>query len=82
MTKILMFLMRNSMREASRMKLQFVPEHLYISRFFGAPLLKCIYYWIHFYHSILIMVLSYVYKYDRFLFFDTLPNALCCSTLI
>ena len=28
------------------------------------------------------MVLSYVYKYDRLLFFDNVPNALCCSTLI
>ena len=28
------------------------------------------------------MLQSYVYKYDRFLFFNNLPNALCCSTLI
>ena len=28
-TKILMFLMRRSMREASRLKLHFVSEHLY-----------------------------------------------------
>ena len=72
-----MFLMRHSMLEASRLKLQFVPEHLYIS-----PLLKFFYQWIYFYHSILIMVLSYVYKYARFPLFDTLPNVLCCSTLI
>ena len=60
----------------------FVPEHLYISRYFGARLFQFIHYRIHFYHAILIMVLSYVYKYDMFLFFNTLPNALCCSTLI
>ena len=39
-TKTLMFLMRRSMREASRLKLQFVSEHLYFSRFLGTPLLK------------------------------------------
>ena len=81
-TKNLMFLMRHSMREASRLKLQFVPEHLYISRFLGVAISKFIYQWIHFYHSVLIMVLSYVYKYDMFLFFDNLPNALRCTTLI
>ena len=81
-TKNLMFLMCHPMREASRLKLQFVPEHLYISRFLGAPLLKFICYWIHFHGAILIMVLRYVYKYDRFPSFDTLPNALCCSTFI
>ena len=81
-TKNLMFLMRHYRRETSRLKPQFVSEHLYFSRFLGAPLLKFIYYWIHFYHSILIMVLRYVYKYDRFLFLDNLPNALCCSALI
>ena len=32
-TEMLIFLMRRSMREASRFKLQFVPEHLYFSRF-------------------------------------------------
>ena len=32
-TGTLMFLMRRSMREASRLKLQFVLEHLYVSRF-------------------------------------------------
>ena len=37
---------------------------------------------IHLYHAILIMVLSYVYKYDRVPFFDNLPNASCCSTII
>ena len=42
-TKNLMFLMRHSMREASRLKLQFVPEQLYISRFLGALLLKIFY---------------------------------------
>ena len=41
-TKKLMFLMRHSMREASRLKLQFASEHLYFSRFLGAPLLKFI----------------------------------------
>ena len=38
--KTLMFLMRRSMREASRLNLQFVPEHLYFSRFLGTPLLN------------------------------------------
>ena len=41
-TKNLMFLMRRSMREASRLKLQFVSEHLYFSSFFGTPLLNFI----------------------------------------
>ena len=81
-SKSLMFLVRHSMREASRLKLQFVPEHLYISRFLGAPLLKVIYYWIPFYHSSMIMLQSYVYKYDRFLSVDNVPNALCSSTVI
>ena len=39
-TETLMFLMRRSMREASRVKLQFVPEHLYFSRLFGTPMLN------------------------------------------
>ena len=81
-TETLMFLMRRSMREASRLKLQFVPEHLYFSRFLGTPLLQLIRYKVDLYHAILIMVLSYVYKYDRVPFFDSLPNASCCSTLI
>ena len=42
MTEDLMFFMRCSMREASRLKLQFVPEHLYFSRFLGTPLLQFI----------------------------------------
>ena len=41
-TETSMFLMLRSMREASRLKLQFVPEHLYFSRFLGTPLLKFI----------------------------------------
>ena len=41
-TETLMCLMRRSMREASRLKLQFVPEHLYFSRFLGTHLLKFI----------------------------------------
>ena len=41
-TEILMFLMRRSMREASRLKLKFVPEQLYPSRFLGTPLLQFI----------------------------------------
>ena len=41
-TETLMFLMRRSMREASRLKLQLVPEHLYFSRFLGTPLLQFI----------------------------------------
>ena len=41
-TETLMFLMRRSMREALRLKLQFVPEHLYFSRFLGTPLLQFI----------------------------------------
>ena len=41
-TETLVFLMRRSMREASRLKLQFVPEHLYFSRFLGTQLLKFI----------------------------------------
>ena len=81
-TETLMFLVRRSMREASRLKLQFVPEHLYFSRFLGTPLVKFICYYIHLYHAILIMALSYLYKYDRVPFFDNLPNASCCSTLI
>ena len=81
-TKTLMFLMRRSMRETSRLKLQFVLEHLYFSSFLDTPLLNFIGQYIHLYHAILIMVLSQVYKYDRFLFFGNLPNALCCSTLI
>ena len=39
-TETLMFLMRRSMCEASHLKLQFVPEHLYFSRFLGTPLLQ------------------------------------------
>ena len=69
-TKISMFLVCHSMREASRLKLQFVLEHLYFSRFLGAPLLKFIYEWNLFYHSILIMLRRYMYKNDRFLFLD------------
>ena len=41
-TKTLMFLMRRSMCEASRLSLQFVPEHLYFSRILGTPLLQFI----------------------------------------
>ena len=41
-TKHLMFLMRHSMREGSRLKPHFAFEHLYSSRFLGAPLLKFI----------------------------------------
>ena len=41
-TETLIFPMRCSMREASRLKLQFVPEHLYFSRFSGTPLLQFI----------------------------------------
>ena len=41
-TETLMFLMRRSMREASRMKLQLLPEHLYFSSFPGTQLLKFI----------------------------------------
>ena len=43
---------------------------------------KCFFQRIHFYHAILIMVQSYLYEYDRFLFSDNLPSELCCSTLI
>ena len=39
-TETLMVLMRRSMREASHLKLQFVPEHLYFSRFLCTPLLN------------------------------------------
>ena len=42
MPETLMFLMLRSMREASRLKLQFVLEKLYFSRFLGTPLLKFI----------------------------------------
>ena len=42
MTETLMFLMRRSMRDASRLKLQFVPEHLYFSGFLGTQLLNFI----------------------------------------
>ena len=41
-TRNLMFLMRRSMREASRLKLHFVSEHLYFSSFLGIPLLNLI----------------------------------------
>ena len=41
-TETLMFFMRRSMREVSRLKLQFVPEHLYFPRFLGTPLLQFI----------------------------------------
>ena len=41
-TETLMFLMRRSMREASRLKLQFVPEHLYFSSFLGTQWLNFI----------------------------------------
>ena len=41
-TKTLMFLVRRSMREASRLKLQLVSEHLYFSSFLGTPLLNFI----------------------------------------
>ena len=39
-TKILMFLMRRCMREASRLKLHFVSGQLYFSSFLGTPLLN------------------------------------------
>ena len=42
-TKNLLFLMRHSLREASRMKLKFVAEHFYISRFTGVAISKFIY---------------------------------------
>ena len=42
MTKNLLFLMRRSMREASRLKLHFVSEHLYFSSFLGTPMLNFI----------------------------------------
>ena len=41
-TETLMFCMRRSMREVARLKLQFVAEHLYFSRFLGTPLLQFI----------------------------------------
>ena len=41
-TQTLMYLMRHSMREASRLKLQFVPELLYFSSFLGTQLLNFI----------------------------------------
>ena len=41
-TETLMFFMRRSMREASRLKLQFVPERLYFSSFLGTQLLNFI----------------------------------------
>ena len=41
-TETLMFLMCRSMRKASRLKLQFVPGHLYLSRFLGTQSLKFI----------------------------------------
>ena len=87
-TKNFMFLIRHSMRQASRMKLQFLPEHLYryiyiyIERLTGVVTSKYMYEWIHFYHSILIMIQGYVYKYVRFLFSHNLPNALCYTLLI
>ena len=39
-TETLMFLMRRSMREASRLKLQFVPELLYFSTFLGYTIVE------------------------------------------
>ena len=42
-TDNLMFPMCHSMRKASRMKLQLVPEHLYISRFLGVAISNFIY---------------------------------------
>ena len=41
-TETLMFLMRRSIREASRLRLQFVPENLYFSRLLSTPLLQFI----------------------------------------
>ena len=41
-TRNLMFLMRRCMRKASHLKLQFVSEHIYLSRLLGTPLLKFI----------------------------------------
>ena len=41
-TETLMFLMRRSMREASRLRLQFVPDNSYFSRFLGTQLLQFI----------------------------------------
>ena len=41
-TETLMFFKCRSMREALRLKLQFVPEHSYFSRFLGTPLLQFI----------------------------------------
>ena len=81
-TKNLIFLIRHSMHEALRIKLQFVLEHSYILRFTGVAISEFIPEWSHFCQSILIMVQSYVYTYDFFPFSDNLPNALHCSTLI
>ena len=39
-TKITMFLLRRSIREAPRLKLQFVQGHLYFSSFLGTQLLN------------------------------------------
>ena len=81
MTKDLKFLMRRSMREASGLKLHFCFGKFILLKFLGYTTVE--FYWlVHANHAILIMVLSYVYKDDRVLFFDNLPNALCCSTLI
>ena len=41
-TETLMFRMRRSMREVSHLKLRFVPEHLYFSRFLVTPFLQFI----------------------------------------
>ena len=41
-TETSMFLVRRGMREASRLKLQFVPEYLYFSRFLGTPFVNFI----------------------------------------
>ena len=41
-TDTLIFLMRCSTRKASRLKLQFVPGHLYFSSFLGTQLLNLI----------------------------------------
>ena len=41
-TETLMFVMRRSMREASRLELQFVPELLYFSSFLGTQSLNFI----------------------------------------
>ena len=70
------------MRQASRMKLQFLQYELYIYRLAAEEKGGFIYSYIHLYHSILIRIEVYVYGDVISLILHNLPSALRCDTLI